>query len=60
MPKAGGGICIYGFCAEDADPLRDALGKDYSINRRTNRSNAELRLVERPPISALRQLSTIL
>ena len=24
----------YGFCAEDADPLRDALGKKYLINRR--------------------------
>lgn len=23
----------YGFCAEDADPLRDALGKDYLVNR---------------------------
>jgi len=24
----------YGFCAEDADPLREALGADYRINRR--------------------------
>ncbi len=24
----------YGFCAEDADPLRDALGRDYLINAR--------------------------
>ena len=24
----------YGFCAVDDDPLRDALGKDYLINRR--------------------------
>ncbi len=24
----------YGFCAEDADPLRDALGKNFLINRK--------------------------
>jgi hypothetical protein len=23
----------YGFAADDADPLRDALGKDYLVNR---------------------------
>lgn len=24
----------YGFCAEDADPLRELLGKDFLVNRR--------------------------
>lgn len=24
----------YGFCSADADPLRDALGKDYLVNRK--------------------------
>lgn len=28
----------YGFCAENADPLRDALGRDYRINRRYEES----------------------
>jgi LmbE family N-acetylglucosaminyl deacetylase len=28
----------HGFCAEQADPLRDALGDDYLINRRYQRS----------------------
>ncbi len=26
-----------GFCAPDADPLRDALGKNYEVNRRYER-----------------------
>jgi LmbE family N-acetylglucosaminyl deacetylase len=30
----------YGFCAEGADPLRDALGADYLVNRRYERTLA--------------------
>ena len=28
-PKAGGGICIWGFSANDDDPLREALKENY-------------------------------
>ena len=30
----------YGFCAPDADPLREALGKNYAVNRAYERSLA--------------------
>src|SRR5204863_625877 len=28
----------YGFCGSDADPLRDALGKDYFVNKSYERA----------------------
>ncbi|HTG45287.1 MAG TPA: LmbE family protein, partial [Verrucomicrobiae bacterium] len=28
----------YGFCAPDADPLRDALGQDYQVDRNYERA----------------------
>ena len=55
-PKAGDAICTIGFCDEDADPLRDALGDKYLVNARYERSLAlesDGRQTVRPEVSAI-------